>query len=43
MIATDFSHYYDRLERAMSFWVQGGAGAQGLVDLGVAIAIQKVT
>ena len=43
VIATDFSHYYDRLERAMSFWVQGGNGAQGLVDLGVTIAIQKVT
>ncbi|MCB0110036.1 MAG: ABC transporter ATP-binding protein, partial [Caldilineaceae bacterium] len=38
--AHDFSHYYDRLERALSFWVQGSHGAQGLVDLGAAIAIQ---
>lgn len=42
VIASDFSHYYDRLERAMSFWVQGGTGAQGLVDLGAAITFQKL-
>lgn len=42
VIANDFSHYYDRLERAMSFWVQGGAGAQGLVDLNVAIAFKML-
>lgn len=37
----DFSHYYDRLERALSFWVQGGKGAQGLVDLDAQIAIKR--
>ncbi|MEZ4731856.1 MAG: ABC transporter ATP-binding protein [Caldilineaceae bacterium] len=42
VIASDFSHYYDRLERALSFWVQGGAGAQGLVDLDATIAFQKM-
>lgn len=42
VIATDFSHYYDRLERALSFWVQSGTAAQGLVDLQATIAIQKV-
>lgn len=42
IIATDFSHYYDRLERALSFWVQSGAAAQGLVDLQAAITIQKL-
>ncbi len=42
-IATsDFSHYYDRLERALSFWVQGGKGAQGLIDLGARIDIQRL-
>lgn len=42
VIATDFSHYYDRLERALSFWVQSSTAAQGLVDLQATIAIQKV-
>ncbi|HRW06855.1 MAG TPA: ABC transporter ATP-binding protein [Caldilineaceae bacterium] len=41
--AADFSHYYDRLERAHSFWVQGGEGAQGLIDLGAMIAIQRLS
>lgn len=42
VIATDFSHYYDRLERALSFWVESSTTAQGLVDLQATIAIQKV-
>lgn len=42
VIANDFSHYYDRLERAMSFWVQASAGAQGLIDLNATIAFQKI-
>lgn len=41
--AGDFSHYYDRLERALSFWVQGGKGAQGLIDLNAQIEIHRVT
>lgn len=40
VIATDFSHYYDRLEHALSFWVQSGTAAQGLVDLQASITIQ---
>lgn len=40
--AADFSHYYDRLERALSFWVQGSKGAQGLIDLNAQIAIQRL-
>ncbi len=40
--ASDFSHYYDRLERALSFWVQGGKGAQGLIDLGARIEIKRL-
>ncbi len=39
--SSDFSHYYDRLERALSFWVQSGKGAQGLVDLKAQIAIKR--
>lgn len=39
---SDFSHYYDRLERALSFWVQGGKGAQGLIDLHAQIAIKRL-
>ncbi|MCA9969269.1 MAG: Wzt carbohydrate-binding domain-containing protein, partial [Anaerolineales bacterium] len=31
--ASDLSHYYDRLERALSFWVKGTDGAQGIADL----------
>lgn len=42
VIATDFSHYYDRLERALSFWVQSSTEAQGLLDLRATLAIQKL-
>lgn len=42
VIAADFSHYYDRLERALSFWVQSGTAAQGLVDLQATITLQKL-
>jgi lipopolysaccharide transport system ATP-binding protein len=40
--ATDFSHYCDRLERAMGFWVKSSNGAQGLVDLGAKVTIKKL-
>lgn len=42
VIATDFSHYYDRLERALSFWVQSSRAAQGLLDLKATVTVQKV-
>ncbi len=42
VIATDFSHYYDRLERAMGFWVKSSEGAQGLVDLGAKVRFEKL-
>ncbi len=29
----NLSHYYDRMERAMMFWVQNSNGAKGIVDL----------
>jgi len=42
VISTDFSHYYDRLERAMGFWVKSDDGAQGLVDLNAKVAFKKI-
>ena len=36
--ASDLSHFYDRLERALEFGVKGSNGAQGLVDLEAKIA-----
>ena len=39
--STDFSHYFDRMERAMGFWVQSPEGAQGLTDLRAKITIHK--
>ncbi|MDQ3249908.1 MAG: ABC transporter ATP-binding protein, partial [Chloroflexota bacterium] len=42
VIATDFSHYYDRLERAMGFWVKSADGAQGLVDLDAKVAFHRL-
>jgi hypothetical protein len=39
VVATDFGHYYDRMERAMSFAVIGDDGAKGLADLKVQIRL----
>jgi ABC-type polysaccharide/polyol phosphate transport system ATPase subunit len=36
--AADLSHFYDRVERALTFWVQDRSGARGLVDLGARVA-----
>ena len=41
--ASDFSHFYDCLERAFGFSITGSDGAQGLVDLEANVAINKVT
>jgi len=40
--AAGFTHYYDRMERALSFWVQAGEGAQGLIDLRARMAIKPL-
>ncbi len=40
--ASDLRHYYDRLERAMGFWVEGSDSAQGLVDLKANVTLNKV-
>jgi ABC-type polysaccharide/polyol phosphate transport system ATPase subunit len=36
---TDFSHYYDRVERALAFAVIGNDGAKGLADLQALIRV----
>lgn len=41
--SSDFSHFYDCLERALGFSIVGSEGAQGLVDLGAKIAINKMS
>jgi ABC-type polysaccharide/polyol phosphate transport system ATPase subunit len=40
--ASDLSHFYDYLERALSFSVVGGNGAKGLVDLEAKVEFQKL-
>jgi ABC-type polysaccharide/polyol phosphate transport system ATPase subunit len=39
--ASNLRHYYDRLERALGFWIKSGNSAQGLVDLGAKIRVIK--
>lgn len=39
----NLSHYYDRLERALGFWVKGDNSAKGLVDLGAQVRITQVS
>ncbi|HMN30112.1 MAG TPA: ABC transporter ATP-binding protein [Caldilineaceae bacterium] len=41
--ASDFSHFYDCIEQALSFSVVGTNGAKGLVDLGAKVGFEKVT
>jgi ABC-type polysaccharide/polyol phosphate transport system ATPase subunit len=41
--SADFSHFYDCLERALGFSIVGAEGAQGLVDLGAQVAINKIS
>lgn len=38
VVATDFSHYYDRLEKAMSFWVKHSEDAKGIIDLSATVS-----
>jgi ABC-type polysaccharide/polyol phosphate transport system ATPase subunit len=39
---TDFSHFYDCLERALGFSIIASNGAQGLVDLGAKVTINHL-
>jgi lipopolysaccharide transport system ATP-binding protein len=39
--ASDFSHLFDSLERALGFSIVGSNGAKGLVDLGAKFQIKK--
>ena len=41
--ASDFSHFYDSLERAFGFSIIDSDGAQGLVDLEAKVVISKVS
>jgi ABC-type polysaccharide/polyol phosphate transport system ATPase subunit len=43
VIETNLSYYYDRLERALSFWVQGNTAAKGLVDMAAKVSIKKIS
>lgn len=38
----DFSHYYDRLERALSFYVEGSNEAKGIADLGIKVKFHSL-
>jgi lipopolysaccharide transport system ATP-binding protein len=40
--AGDLSVYYDRLERAMGFWVKSSNGAQGLANLKAKVAFKEL-
>ncbi len=42
VVSTTFSHYYDRLERAMGFWVKGSDEAKGLVDLHAKVLVKGI-
>lgn len=39
---TTFSHYYDRMERALSFYVESAGSAQGMVDLQATVHFQPL-
>jgi ABC-type polysaccharide/polyol phosphate transport system ATPase subunit len=43
VVATDFGHYYDRMERAMSFAVISDDVAKGLADLSARIRVVAIT
>ena len=40
--SADLTHYYDRVERALGFWVKSHDGAKGLVDLGARVSFDSV-
>jgi lipopolysaccharide transport system ATP-binding protein len=40
--SAELSHYYDRQERATTFWIQGSNGAKGLVNLDARVAIKPL-
>lgn len=40
---TTFSHYYDRMERALSFYVESSGRAQGIADLQAAVHFQHLS
>jgi hypothetical protein len=42
VVSADLSHYYDRIERALGFWVKSTNGARGLVDLGAGVTFERL-
>jgi len=40
--ASDFSHYYDRVEHALAFWIKSTSGAKGLVELEAEVKFRKL-
>jgi hypothetical protein len=40
--SSNFSHFYDSLERALGFSVVGSAEAKGLANLGAKVRISKI-
>jgi ABC-type polysaccharide/polyol phosphate transport system ATPase subunit len=40
--SSDLSHYYDRMERALGFWVKGPDSAHGLADLEAKVSIRRL-
>lgn len=43
VVATDFGHYYDRMERAMAFAVMGDDSAKGLADLKAQVRLSETS
>jgi ABC-2 type transport system ATP-binding protein/lipopolysaccharide transport system ATP-binding protein len=39
--SADLSHYYDRLERALTFTIRDGVGARGVVDLNAKVSFAQ--
>jgi ABC-type polysaccharide/polyol phosphate transport system ATPase subunit len=42
LTAPDLTHFYDRMERALSFSVTAGSGAEGLVELGAVVSVDRI-
>jgi ABC-type polysaccharide/polyol phosphate transport system ATPase subunit len=40
--ASDFSHYYDQMERALSFYIISSDGAKGLANLAATVRIERL-
>lgn len=41
--SSNFSHYYDRMEHALSFWIKSSGESKGIVDLGAKFILETST